>query len=174
MKLLVNLKNGDPLAFEQAYRAYNQKVYRYFIKKTVSAVDAEDLLQNTFLKLWKYRSSLNENYLLEQHLFIIAKTVFIDYTRSLNTRKKITVAVHRVLNGQFNQSDTNSEDIQKLNNILNEMPDLRKKAFIMNKLEGYSYKEIADELSVNVKAVDNHVARALKQLRKAFLALFTF
>src|SRR5689334_22632338 len=96
------IKRGDNFAYEQAFVQYREKVYFYFLKKTKSPEDAKDLLQTTFLKLWKYRHSLSENYLLEQHLFQIARTVFIDYLRHENKVAKVRKAVNE-------RSEHNSE-----------------------------------------------------------------
>src|SRR3954463_11206311 len=83
------IKRGDEFAYEQAYIRYREKVYFYFLKKTKSDEDAKDLLQVTFLKLWQYRQSLSADYLIEQHLFQIARTVFIDYLRRQNKRYRL-------------------------------------------------------------------------------------
>jgi RNA polymerase sigma-70 factor (ECF subfamily) len=46
------------------------------------------------------------------------------------------------------------------------MPEMRKKVFELNRLQGYSYREIAELLSISEKAVDNHLTKAVKQLKK--------
>ena len=166
------IKRGDTFAYEQAFVQYREKVYFYFLKKTKSPEDAKDLLQTTFLKFWKYRHSLSENYLLEQHLFQIARTVFIDYMRHENKVAK----VQRTVNERFEQHlevyiSTDFDLQARLVKALSSMPQLRKKVFELNRLQGYSYKEIAEMLSISVKAVDNNLSKALKQLRKIFLLL---
>jgi|KBSMisStandDraft_5_1062788.scaffolds.fasta_scaffold373516_3 RNA polymerase sigma-70 factor (ECF subfamily) len=166
------IKRGDAFAYEQAFVQYRDKVYFYFLKKTRSSEDAKDLLQITFLKLWKYRNSLSEDYLLEQHLFQIARTVFIDYLR----RENKVVKVRKAVNERFEENNsvyTATEfDLQKhVHKALSSMPALRKKVFELNRLQGYSYKEIAEMLFISVKAVDNNLSKALRQLRKIFLLL---
>ena len=115
MNLLIHIRNGDELAFQQLFEACREKVFNYFVKKTNNRYDAEDLLQTTFLRLWKYRKSLSDDYLIDA---------------------------------------------------------LRRKVFILHKMEGYSYKEIALKLSVDVKSIDNNISRALKQIRKALMGFF--
>lgn len=170
--LITALKNGNEWAFEEVFLSYKEKVLGYFFKKTGTLADSEDLLQNTFLRLWKYRSSLDQEFLLDQHLFNIARTVFIDYTRTQNKLKKLNK-----LDAPFLYANDNNDttlDKEKLEAILNKMPELRKKVFLMHKMEGYSYKEIAEILSIDTKKVDNHISRALKHIKKNLLSFFCF
>ncbi len=173
MDLLTALKSGDENAFESIFLSNKEKVLAYFYKKTNSLADAEDLLQNTFLKLWKYRHTLNEAFLLDQHLFHIARTVYIDFVRSKNTRRGLSL-IKDYGAGSLTREESPDLDRRHLEEILTKMPALRRQVFILHKLEGYSYKEIADLLSINVKKVDNHLSRALKQIRKNFLQFFSF
>ncbi|HTN05886.1 RNA polymerase sigma factor [Agriterribacter sp.] len=172
MNLLVHIRNGDEFAFRQLYEACKEKVLNYFVKKINSGHDAEDLLQNTFLRLWKYRKSLSDDYLIEQHLFHIARTVLIDYIRKQNKVQLIKKAAAEIPQSALPQ-ETFLES-KALEGILKKMPELRRKVFILHKMEGYSYKEIAHKLSVDVKAIDNNISRALKQIRKALLLLFIY
>ena len=59
----------------------------------------------------------------------------------------------------------------RLATALATMPEVRKKVFEMNRLQGYSYREIARQLSITVKSVDNNLAKALKFLRKTMMLL---
>ena len=170
MNLIAALKNNDELAFQQVYLQHKERVFNYFRKKTPTAQDAEDLLQNTFLRLWKYRHSLNEDYLLDQHLFNTARSVFIDYTRRQNKLRKIETRVKReIIPAELELKD--ELDKERLQQILKDMPETRRRAFVMHKIEGYSYKEIAEALSLSTKTVDNHISRALKHIRKMLSSL---
>ena len=164
------IKNGNEHAFEEVYILYRVKLFAYFLKKTNAEEDAKDLLQVTFSKLWQYRKSLCEDYLLEQHLFHIARTVFIDYLRKENKIKRMKA-------GMRSDTDVSTEqphafDMQaRLQTILSAMPVVRKRVFELHKLEGYSYREIAEILSISIKSVDNNLAKALKHLRNTGLVL---
>ena len=167
------IKRGDTFAYEQAFLQYRDKVYFYFLKKTKSPEDARDLLQTTFLKLWQYRQSLSADFLLEQHLFHIARTVFIDYLRMQNKLSRIqTTANEKAQTTPFYTPASTGFDLKAhLQSALSSMPKLRKKIFILNRLQGYSYKEIAELLSISEKSVDNNLTKALRQLRKIFVLL---
>jgi RNA polymerase sigma-70 factor (family 1) len=162
------IKRGDASAFEQAYVEHRERVYGYFLKKTKSPEDARDLLQSVFLRLWKYRRSLSEDYLLEQHLFNIARTVFIDHLRSENKKAHIKESAFQKYSANPGHAQVSTAfDLRaQVGSVLSAMPEIRKKVFELNRLEGYSYQEIARELSISVKSVDNNLSKALKQLRK--------
>ncbi|CAL1519694.1 ECF RNA polymerase sigma factor SigM [Chitinophaga sp. MM2321] len=156
------------MSFEQAYISCRGKVYGYFLKKTKSEEEAKDLLQTTFLKLWQYRHSLSEHYSLDQHLFNIARTVFIDAIRKQSRSFRATAVSDDTSQVEDPAGDNADErDInRRLHKLLEKMPAVQKKAFVLNRLQGYSYKEIATHLSISVKAVDNHIAKAVRQLKK--------
>lgn len=172
MSFITALKDGDEDAYEQIFLAYKEKVLNYFIKKTNSIADAEDLLQNTFLRLWKYRASLNPDYLIEQHLFQMARTVFIDFTRKQNHLRKIVFGIGEEVVSRELPEGTKQSENEELEKILNQLPAMRRRVFIMHKVERYSYKEIAHILSISVKSVDNHISRATKKIREALLTFF--
>ena len=169
------LKRGDSFAFQQVYIQYSNKVYSYFKRKTDSNEDACDLLQTTFLKLWQYRKSLSNDYLLEQHLFYISKTVFIDYLRKQN--KYIHLQKTILAKGEVADYDNPSASYplsSQLSAALALMPEVRRRVFELNRLYGYSYKEVAELLSISIKAVDNNLTKALKELRKQFITIIVF
>jgi len=167
------IKRGDEFAYEQVYIRYRKKVYFYFLKKTKSDEDAKDLLQVTFLKLWQYRGSLSPDYLLEQHLFHIARTVFIDFLRTQNKLNRLQETIGRKAEDSPAYIYTSTDfDIQTgLQRALSSMFQMRKKVFELNRLYGYSYREIAQLLSISVKTVDNNLSKALKELRKIFILI---
>ena len=170
------IKRGDELAFREAYDLYRGKVYGYFLKKTRSPEDACDLLQSSFLKLWKYRKSLSPDYLFEQQLFHICRTVFIDHLRKQVRASKVFDSNVFPLpdSSQYTYVPIDFDLRSRLGAALSEMPELRKKVFEMNRLQGYSYHEIAEQLSISVKAVDNNLSKAIKFLRKNVLLIYPF
>lgn len=170
MDLIIALKDSDEEAYRQVFILYRGKVLNYFIKKTGSVHDAEDLLQNTFLRLWKYRTSLSEEYLLEQHLFNMARSVFIDYTRGQNNLKKAQAVIKTAMAEAAREKQTGEKDLEDLEKILRNLPEMRRKIFIMHKLDGYSYREIAEILSITIKSVDNHISRASRKIKRALMS----
>ena len=175
MNIVKAIQNGDESWFRLVYKQTRERTYFYFLKKTKSPDDAKDLLQITFLKLWQYRNSISPDYSPEQQIFHIARTVFIDHIRKQNRQQQFqneasmepgTEAVQESFSTYF---DTK----RLLQSELITMPEMRKKVFELNRLQGYTYREIAELLSISEKAVDNHLTKAVKQLKKV-LPLLVF
>lgn len=170
------IKNGDNKAFEQCHVLFREKLFMYFLSKTGCKEDAKDLLQISFCKFWQYRKSLSADYLPEQHLFHIARTVFVDHLRRKIKRQKIKATASLQHSSTISNEHLFEFDIYaRLQQALSKMPFIRRQAFVLNKIEGYSYKEISGILSIPVKSVDNNITKALKQLRSiefVFIILF--
>ncbi|WP_343702400.1 sigma-70 family RNA polymerase sigma factor [Chitinophaga sp.] len=171
LELVNAIKQGNEAAFEQAFLQFRNKVYLYFLRKTGREEDARDLLQNTFLRLWQYRGSMNAAFSLDQHLFNTAKTVYIDYLR----KRQLLVFKGILPEGQASPEGDAAWDVdRRLQRILDKMPPGRRQAFVLNRLYGRSYKEVAAAMAITVKAVENHVAKAIKELRKHLPAIVNF
>ncbi|MBO9618821.1 MAG: sigma-70 family RNA polymerase sigma factor [Niabella sp.] len=161
-----DIKAGNELSFEYAYKAYQKKVYAYFFRKTQSAADAEDLLQTAFLKLWQYRGSLNPDYELDRQLFYICRTIFIDHLRKENKKAAIKASLQRKVQEEDTPNISNLDIRAQMEQLLQQMPGIRREVFVLTRMEGYSYKQTAKILSISVKSVDNHLSKALRLMRK--------
>ena len=84
--LLIGIKNSEEPAFEQVYKLKKEKVLAFFYKKTRSVDDAADLMQSVFFRLWKYRHTIDVYANVDQHLFQLAKHVYIDFLRTAKHR----------------------------------------------------------------------------------------
>lgn len=170
---LVNqLITGNHKAFRQIYLQWHQRVYYYFLKKVNSPEKAEDLVQLTFIKIWRYREKLSLEHPIEAQLFQTASIIWID-----ELRRRIRARQHEEISGyEGNLSDNTRHDIefsnrQLLKSAISMLSPVRRKVFVLSKIEGYTYKEIAASLHISIKTVDNHIAQALKQLRASNLLM---
>jgi RNA polymerase sigma-70 factor (ECF subfamily) len=85
------IKDSDEFVFQEVFTQYHDKLYFYILSKTKSAYLAEEVVQITFFKLWKYRSSLKENIPLINQLFRITKTTLMSPSggKSLAFRRRL-------------------------------------------------------------------------------------
>jgi RNA polymerase sigma-70 factor (ECF subfamily) len=151
------------------FNEYHEKLYYYILKKTNSEYLAEEVVQLSFIKLWNTRENLNEEFSISTQLFRISKTTLIDLVRKNNSIESLAKKVEGL------QSDISTNDTlgkidakelsNKLEKALENLPPIRQKVFRMSRLEEKSYHEIASELSISTKTVENHISMAIKQLR---------
>ncbi len=174
------IQMGNHTIFEQVYKTHHQKLYFYILSKTSSNYIAEEIVQTVFIKLWNYRTNLSTEISIETQIFRIAKTSLIDLLRKNATLKKVADTYKDLIS--IEEENIMSELVKKetgkkISLIIEQMPPVRKKVFTLSREQGLSHKEIANQLKLTPKNVENHIAKALKQLKKAillFLFLFLF
>lgn len=173
--LLIELKNGNIQAFRNIYDELHVVVLNYFFSKVQVREDAFDLTQDCFFRLWRYRSSISLEYQIEQQIFFISKQLLIDYYRKNNRRKYVSIDGSIEFPMEETVHNTISNDLkEELEPILNQMPTLRKDIFILNKYEGFTYREIAGHFTLSEKAVENHMYKALRFIKSKFFCFFIF
>lgn len=164
LNYIQNIKSGDVVSFEIVFKLWHKKVYAYFLKKTASEDQAQELTQLAFIKLWNFRHTLSEEHEIDLQLFRIAKTTLLDYFKKLandNRNLKLYCAKAAM---ESNEQNENFETKQELERALSVLPPTRKKVFVLNRLQGYTYKEIAEQLSISPRTVEKHISLAMKQL----------
>ena len=169
MSIVNSIKEGDQSIFKQVFNDYHEKLYSYVLKKTHSEYLAEEVVQLTFIKLWNYKTNLNEEYSISTQLYRIATTTLIDLIRKRNTAElALKKLVEKDATPLVNASIGNLElkDLSlRLEKAMEKLPPTRRKVFKMSRFQEMTYSEIASELSISTKTVENHISMAIKQLR---------
>lgn len=164
-------RDGQISGFEKIYRLFNGRVYNFVFSIIRDSSLAKDLTQDTFLLIWDRRANIDGANNLEGYIFTVAKNAVYQHIR----RKLL-------LQKYINKSETNFEPEntgieQKLDNklfeedvlkLINELPESRKKIFLLFWKSDMSYREIAELLSVSEKTVATQIHRSLQFLREKF------
>ena len=162
--------------FKNTVFVLRDEMYRFAKRFVVSVDEAEDVVQDTFVELWKRKDELSDENHIRAFLF---RTV---YTRSLNVLKHRGITQNyaesmqqlELQRAQFYQPN-NNETLQHIEDeelrgqiqaAINELPDKCREVFIMSYIHEMKNKEIADLMSLSVKTVEVHIYKALKFLRK--------
>ncbi len=126
---------------------------------------ATDITQETFIKVWEKQYD-NDNGQIKSLLYKIAGDLFVSHIR----HKKI--AEENVLEIKFRFSEDNLENEQsnelktKYEKALAMIPEKQRVVLLMNKIDGLTYKEIAEDLNLSVKAIEKRMSLALKAIKK--------
>jgi RNA polymerase sigma-70 factor (ECF subfamily) len=164
-------------AFAQIYHQYQKKVFRFFLKRTLNHETARELTQEVFVKLWKG----GEGIVLvspETRLFTIASSILIDHLRRrAHERRRLSGLAYK-MNSDPSQTNASPhrafETADYLKVVVRDLPPARKKIILMKMGSGFTNKEIASQLSISEKTVEDHVTKALRHIRAilTFLILF--
>lgn len=165
--LIVKLRAGDDSCFKEIYDLYNFKVFCFVKKYTAQLADAEDVTQNVFIHLWKYRSKLDPDTSLEAILFKSSKQEISKWYKKQNRIFSVEKE-HLIKELDTAAEQENDIDVQfeKIEHLLNKIPEKRRKIFSLHKFDDLSYKEIAIEMNMSPSAVANQISKTLQFLKK--------
>ena len=168
--LASRIKASDQAAFEILFNSFQAKIFNFLLFKTKDSDAAEDLLQETFLKVWKNRSTLDETRSIQNYLYTIADNLAHNHFRHAKVVADHSARVESRMftiidNPQFIMEE--KEYHLALTAAIEALPEKTRIVFLMSRMEDLTYEEIADRLSLSIKTVESHMTKALKLLRKA-------
>ena len=168
--LLNDLRLGDLKAFREIYELYKLKVTRLAYRYCLDEADAEEVLQDVFMKLWNNKEKINASQNFDNYLFTITKNTVLDKIKSYKLEKENLskyFAHHKtVATDQTEQHILHHELQQLLAEVLVELPPKRRRIFEMNRLEGYTYQQITEALQISSGTVEKQMSKALKVVKK--------
>lgn len=171
VKLIINkLKKGDVLSFDYIFKKYNKKVYYFALSYLKNKEEAEDVVQDVFMNLWKYRDQINESFVFSKYLFKIAFNATCKKFRKQASDKKQLEVFLQNLTAEDNSYNTDIEynNLLEIANILIEkLPARQKKIFLLSIFDQLTSEQIAKQINISKKTVENYLALARNSLRKS-------
>lgn len=171
--LLARLKNADEKAFTQIFEMNVKKVYQFVLSYIKEKTEAEDITQNVFIKIWEKKLLINIDKSFEGFIFTIAYRLVIDYFRKNSAHLHSTTIMG--LAEESIASQVNSDDLLKRHCLeslyekaLKSLPARRKEIFLLSRHNGLSNKQIAEQLGLSIKTVENQMTAALSSLKHFF------
>jgi RNA polymerase sigma-70 factor (ECF subfamily) len=173
-ELLRNIAEGDERAFFTFYDHYSGLLRPFLRKYTQTGADIEEVIQETFMKVWINRDRLPEVEQPKSWLYKIASRTFLNYAGKLaNERKNVLQAV---VSAATTESITPFEktaikEIQKTIQLaVGRLTEQKKRVFTMSRDQGLKPAEIAQKLGMPVGTVKNQLSAALKDIRDQLIA----
>lgn len=175
--LIADLARGSENSFKKIFQQTYSQVHRFALMLLKDKDDADDLCQIVFMKLWQRRERLVQIKNFDSYLFVLTKNTVLDY-----------LAIHKVptttldddnIDGYYDLSPdelTVAKDTQLLiDMVVENMPTQRRTIYRMSREQHLKNEEIAQNLGLSKKTVENHLNLALKDIKKALrLAFFAF
>lgn len=170
-RLLAAVADGDRVAFESLVRLHLDAIHAHLFRLTSSRTDAEDLAQETFLRVWQKAGNYQPGRVkVTTWLHTIAHRLAID-----GFRKKRELPAAEDLEMVDPGADparlqAAAEQQRQLNQALGELPERQRAAILLCQVQGFSNAQAAEILGVKVRALESLLARARKALRKTLSA----
>lgn len=158
--------DGDPVAFDEIYRRVSRAVFSYLLRLTRDRPRAEDLLQVTFIKVHRARSSYIAGAPLMPWLLAIARRAFLDERRMKKSRYEDLSQDGKIPERPEPHDAVNDDVSDALTLALNDLPDNYREAIQLTKITGLSLSEAADVLDTTPTAVKLRVHRGYNLMRE--------
>lgn len=165
-----NLQNGCPKAFEEVYNLYHKKIFGFCIKYGLNPSEAEEITQVVFIKVWENREKIDPEKKLYSYILTISKNIIID---SFKAKIKYQAAKEYQMNfmkpvNNVEQNIHLTELQSSIEEALTKLPERRREVFELSRIQGLSNKEIANQLGISTKTVENHLNLALQDFKEVF------
>lgn len=168
-ELMQEIKADNMIGFDTLYKRYSKRLLKFSFSILKSREESENILQDVFLNLWENRHKVENDSSVKYYIFTIAynssislirkkvrETQFIDFLKMRQdiTQEPLSVEI------EFNELKN------KIDQIIDHLPQRQKEVYLLHRNEGLKYHEIAEKLKISVNTIENHMSRALKTIRK--------
>ena len=155
--------------FEGFLREQRSALVKFLSRRTSSREDAEDAAQESLTKLLRYKAA--QPAVWKPLLYRIARNVAVDLTRSARTRPDIQRGAGGALDDLASEEPTPDQSVEHqqrldlLRDAILTLPPRCREVYLLNRMQGMSFVQIARHLGISTQAVEKHVAKALVDLR---------
>lgn len=167
-QLIALLIEDDQVAFDELYERYFSRLFNYTYEKTGDRFTAQEVVQELFINLWQQRKRIAVFGTVSAYIFASAKHLIIDQYRkqAIRTRHADLFTTAQVLISDQTEEQVRVNELQEnYERFLLQLPDKCRQVFTLSR-QGFANREIADQLSISEKTVEQHITKALRLLRQ--------
>ncbi|MDR3142765.1 MAG: RNA polymerase sigma-70 factor [Tannerellaceae bacterium] len=177
--LVKQLKRGSEEAFTRLYLLYSGQIYGFALRLTKSAADAEDILQETFIRLWDNSAKLSPDAPFKPYLFKITYHLAIDYFRkqinSVDFQNFIESDYYQLAAEDTAEQQITLEEYRKqIAASVAKLTPRQQEIFRLSREEELSAREIGERLGISEKTVNNQLSLMLATLKTDLLLFCCF
>jgi RNA polymerase sigma factor (sigma-70 family) len=167
--VMLQVRNGEVDMLGLLFDRYQTPLYNFYAKMTQDRVISEDLVQEVFLRILRYRQTYRPGTTFRTWMYQIARNTRIDQVRK--TRPETPLISEPIAPTSLSDSAQHKQEAATLQRALMYLPEDKRELLVLSRFQELKYDEIARLLGCEVGAVKVRIHRALQQLRQVFLQL---
>ncbi len=176
--LIALLKDGRAEGLSGLYDLYGKRLLAFCLRYVATKEDAEEIVEDVFVKLWNNRATIREEHSMHSMLFAISHNLIINAYR-----KKLNAPVYENLDRASHEASQESDGLMKMEyeefcnkliHLINQLPHTQRQVVTMSKLNGLKNREIAVALSLSEKTVKNQLSLGMKKLHEQLPLCFSW
>jgi len=166
--LLRQIAGGNTNAFEMLFKQHYENLCRYACTFIRESDEAEDIVQKTFVTFWEKKEDIAVETSLKSYLYGAVRNAALNNIKHQQVRQKhaatMTVNDH-VASESASDGVVSAELNEQINAAIDRLPQQCRRVFELSRFEGLKYAEIAEQLGISVKTVENQMGKALRRMR---------
>jgi RNA polymerase sigma factor (sigma-70 family) len=164
--LMENVKSGNLEEMSVLFERYHLRVYNFFFRLTYDLDVSNDLTQNLFYRMIKYKNSYKSEYSVKSWIFQIARNLHADYCKEEKRSGELFLKSEKNFVEPSDESEGyHEEDFERLEKAMSNLSIDQKEIIVLSRYQGMKYEEISEITNQSVGAIKVAMYRAIKQLR---------
>ncbi len=167
--LVTKVREGEVRAFDQLFHLYSPRLFHFALGYLKSKEDAEEIVQDVFVKIWERRQHLRPDFSFKAYVFKIAFNAILNRIRKRGSERAFQAHLHHHKELTHNETENSIllADLERFSSrAVDQLPSRRQLIYRMSRQDGLTNQQIADHLHISPKTVEVQMSEALKFLRK--------
>jgi RNA polymerase sigma factor (sigma-70 family) len=171
--LMEAVKRGELQQATLLFERYNKRIFNFLARMTMDRTLAEDLTQNVFLRIIKYRNSYREGAKFQSWIYQVARNVFSDHYQAHKNKFSDFVDVEKVSDYMPDNEDAEAQDEKEklLHRSMAKLTEEQRELLVLTRFQHMKYEEVANIMDTTVANIKVKVHRAILKLKEYYFEL---
>ena len=167
------VKDGDLQQMSLLFDRYHKRIFNFLARMTMDREMAEDLTQNVFIRLIKYRTSYRHGLKFQSWIYQVARNVFSDHYQANKNKSSHFIDVEKVSDTVADKNETMDQDEREelLHRSLGMLDEEQREVLVLTRFQQLKYEEVAVIMETTVANIKVKVHRAIAKLREHYFEL---